>query len=129
MDLFADCVSNETSRNVSETVKLTFSDFWTAYPKRLGANPRAMAEKKFCAAIKSGIDPERIVNSAKAYGDELRAQRKIGTEFVAQAVTWLNQKRYEDYAPDPGGTERQARMDEFMATKGFYWIAGRWQKK
>ena len=106
-----------------------FSEFWTAYPKRLGANPRAMAEKKFNSAVKSGVDPERIINSAKAYGDELQAQRKIGTEFVAQAVTWLNQKRYEDYAPDPGSAERDARIEREMAARGYFWIDGRWQQK
>ena len=97
---------------------LTFADFWVAYPKRRGPNPKIPAEKKFYAAVKSGVDPERIINSAKAYADELRGLKQYGTEFVCQARTWLNQCRWEDYAPDPGSADRNAKLDAMMAYPG-----------
>lgn len=107
---------------------LTFTDFWGSYPRRLGANPKAAAQKKYTALIKSGIDPERIVNSAKAYADECKTLRQIGTQFVAQARTWLNQERYNDYAPDPSSAERNAKIDADMRRRGYSWADGRWQK-
>ena len=105
-----------------------FSAFWTAYPKRRGSNPRALAEKKWIAAVKSGVDPEHILSSAMKYSDELREQNLLGTEFVCYASTWLNQKRYLDYAPDPGNKDRQARIDADMAQRGYKWEGDRWVK-
>ena len=106
--------------------RLTFTDFWSVYPRRKGANPKAPAEKKYYAAIRSGVDHERIINSAKAYADELCETDKLGTEFVAQAQTWLNQKRWDDYAPDPGSKERNAKIDSDMAKRGYKWNGEKW---
>ncbi len=38
-----------------------FDDFWAAYPKRDGSNPKTPASKKFLAAVKSGVTPEKIM--------------------------------------------------------------------
>lgn len=46
-------------------------------------------------ALRHGSDPEKIIAGAKAYEKELGS--KVGTEFVCMAVTWLNQRRWEDY--------------------------------
>ena len=86
------------------------------------------ARTKWDSAIKSGVDPEIIINAAKAYGDEVRAENQIGTEFVCHARTWLNQKRYLDYVPDPGGKERNAKMDEDMRRRGYIWKNDKWEK-
>jgi hypothetical protein len=107
-------------------VALTFSDFWLVYPRRKGSNPKAAARTKWDAAIKSGTNPEIIINAAKAYGDEVRADNQIGTEFVCHARTWLNQKRYLDYAPDPGSKERDAKIDEDMLKRGYVWGGEKW---
>jgi hypothetical protein len=107
---------------------LTFSEFWSSYPKRLGSNPKSAAQKKYNALVKSGIEPERMINSAKAYADELRDQKKLGTEFVCQARTWLNQERYNDYAPDPGSAERTAKINADMLRRGWKWNGAKWEK-
>jgi hypothetical protein len=108
--------------------KLKFSDFWEVYPKRLGPNPRALAEKKYAKAVQSGADPEHIISSARFYGEELRKMGKVGTEFVCMASTWLNQNRYLDYAPDPGNKDRQAKTDADMLRRGYKWNVDRWEK-
>jgi hypothetical protein len=108
--------------------KLGFHDFWAAYPRRKGSNPRAPAEIKFCAIVKSGADPEHLISSAKRYGDELREQNLLGTEFVCQAKTWLNQKRWLDYQPDPASKERDAKIDADMANRGYKWSGSQWLK-
>jgi uncharacterized protein YdaU (DUF1376 family) len=73
--------------------------FWKAYPSRGdAANPKAPALEKFARAVKSGADPEEIIAAAGRYAEIERRAGRAGTEKVAQAVTWLNQRRWQDYA-------------------------------
>jgi len=72
-----------------------FEIFWKVYPKRDGANPKAPARKAFLAAVKSGTEPPAIVEGAKRYAAKER--ERIGTPYIAQALTWLRQRRWEDY--------------------------------
>lgn len=86
-----------------------FEDFWKAYPKRKGANPKAPARKKFDLAVKSGADPGAIVGAARRYAAEMRGE---DAKFVAQALTWLNQQRWSDYAViEPTGPPKPPRPD------------------
>lgn len=79
-----------------------FEEFWKVYPKRDGANPKTPARKKFIAAVKSGTDAREIIAAAKRSADEARSKGQIGTPYVPQAVTWLNQQRWGDYGqPEP----------------------------
>jgi uncharacterized protein YdaU (DUF1376 family) len=73
-----------------------FLEFWEAYPKRDGANPKEPARKKFAALIKSGVDPGAIIAGAGRYAVDMRARVQENTPYVAQAVTWLNQQRWGD---------------------------------
>jgi hypothetical protein len=82
---------------------LEFEEFWKAYPRRQGANPKHPARKKFEAFVKSGISAETIISAAKSYAADERKLNHVGTPYVAQAVTWLNQQRFEDYQPKNGG--------------------------
>jgi len=78
-----------------------FNEFWKAYPKRDGANPKQPASKKFAGALKSGADAESLIAGARRYALECRDRKIVGTPMVAQAQTWLNQQRWTDYAPAP----------------------------
>ncbi|WP_163150427.1 YdaU family protein [Bradyrhizobium uaiense] len=82
-------VKPETSR---------FEEFWTAYPRREGPNPRKPAESKFNALVKTGLDPEMLINAAKKLAMDENGRGNIGTRFIPQAVTWLNQQRWSDHA-------------------------------
>ena len=75
-----------------------FEEFWKAYPRRDGANPRAPAEKKFKALVKSGLDPDMLIGAAAALASAEGAKGNIGTAFIPQAMTWLNQSRWSDHA-------------------------------
>lgn len=105
---------------------MSFLEFWAAYPRRKGANPRAPAEQKYLAAIKKGADPEHLIGSVKRYADELKEQNLLDTPYVCMATTWLNQKRWLDYAPDP---ERETKADAFMKAKGWAWNGEKWIKE
>lgn len=77
--------------------KVFDEQFWPSYPKRDGSNPRKPARIAFLTAVKSGHDPSSIVAGLKGYGVALAKSNQVGTKYVAQAVTWLHQARWEDY--------------------------------
>lgn len=74
-----------------------FQEFRSVYPKRKGANPWVPAEKSFDKAVKR-TQPQTIIDAAKVYAAEQASLGHIGTPYVCQAVTWLNQQRWKDYA-------------------------------
>lgn len=99
-----------------------FDEFWKAYPKRDGANPKAPARKAFFAAVKAGTEPSKII--AGALSCAVRDRDKIGTPYIPQAVKWLRDKRWEDYAatgppeapkfaPPPGMKSLEETLQEF----------------
>lgn len=91
-----------------------FSEFWKSYPRRLGANPKAPAFKVFDAVVKQGADPQAIIAGAKrcAAADH----DKIGTPYIPQAVKWLRDRRWEDYAPDtPNAGISDAEREKLFA--------------
>jgi hypothetical protein len=75
-----------------------FDEFWQAYPRRDGPNPRQPAETRFNALVKTGLDPEMMISEAKKLAVAENARGNIGTRFIPQAVTWLNQARWTDHA-------------------------------
>ncbi|MDQ2079498.1 hypothetical protein RA307_04830 [Xanthobacteraceae bacterium Astr-EGSB] len=80
-----------------------FEEFWAEYPKRgSAANPRKPAAEKFARLVKAGRDPATIVAAAKRFCAIERGAGRYGTDKVAQAITWLNQERFNDYGePQP----------------------------
>lgn len=84
------------SRAVVPTRPDEFEDFWKAYPKRDGANPKAPARKAFLAALKAGATAAEIIAGTQACAAKDRD--KIGTPYIPQAVKWLRDRRWDDYA-------------------------------
>lgn len=94
---------NSIGRSPSAMRPDDFEKFWLAYPKRDGANPKAPARKIFLACVKAGVDPAVIVAGAAACRE--RDAAKVGTPYIPQAVKWLRDRRWEDYAaPEPSAT-------------------------
>ena len=70
-----------------------FAEFWAAYPKRPG-NPKAPAAAKYrYVREKIKIPHEALLQAAKAYAASREGE---DPKFTAQAVTWLNQRRWEE---------------------------------
>jgi len=87
-----------------------FKEFWEAYPSRGNhANPKKPAFDRWRKITKAGTPPEQILSGAMAYAVAMKKTDRDGTEFVAQASTWLNQNRWlDDYGPpqdNPGLSE------------------------
>lgn len=73
-----------------------FEALWSAYPKN-GAS-KFEAGTSYAKAIKGGASPEEILTGAQRYA---RHVEMTGT-FVANATTWLNNKRWSvDYVSTP----------------------------
>jgi DNA-binding MarR family transcriptional regulator len=79
-------------------VENKFEEFWKAYPKRKGDNPKAPARKSFFALVKQGVDPDAIIRGVKRATEKNR--ERIGTEFIPQTIKWLRDRRWEDYSDE-----------------------------
>ena len=91
----------EDSRSVAVATRPRaddFEEFWKAYPRRDGPNPRKPAEQKFNALVKTGVDPAIMIARAKKLAADEAGRGNVGTRFIPQAVTWLNQQRWADHA-------------------------------
>lgn len=79
-----------------------FEELWKAKPRRDGANPRKPAFEKFGRLVdgRKAADWElatRIIAGAERWAAEETRRGVIGTDKVAQLITWLNQARWEGY--------------------------------
>ena len=109
-----------------------FEQFRVAYPKRDGANPRKPAWDKWFKLMKVGTDPSEIISGAKMYCDEIVRKGQNNTIYVAQAVTWLNQRRWEDYTEAAKLRKDQpplARHFVEAETEAWTKVAARWRAK
>jgi len=80
-----------------------FEEFWSAYPRREGPNPKKPARDRFLRLVAKGADPEKLIEAARRLADE----HPTPTRFVPQAQTWLSQERWDESAAPRG--------DEFCA--------------
>jgi hypothetical protein len=91
------------SSNITDGANDDFETFWSVYPSRHPhSNPKKPARLKFETAIKRGADPADIIRRARHYAACVAAN--VGDpRYIAQAQTWLNQERWNDYqeAPEP----------------------------
>lgn len=104
--------------NISTVAKATrrtrgedFEKFKGEYPKRDGANPWTPAEKLFDAALASGTELDALLSAARNYRAECDRKGLTKTDKVAQAQTWLRQKRWTDYADKPPTPQPSAEED------------------
>ncbi len=74
-----------------------FEEFWKVKPNRLGGNPKFMAKKKWDELMRSKIDPEKIISAARKWFAFETENKRIGSELVPMAKTWLHQRRFFDY--------------------------------
>ena len=101
-----------------------FEEFWKAYPRREGPNPKKPARTRFNQLVKAGHDPAAIIAAAR----QLAKEHPKPTRFVPQAVTWLNQERHADAIGDPSrlvaADQWQRRLEH--ARKNRKWPVGQW---
>lgn len=116
----------ETPTPAAPSSSDAFPRFKAAFPRRDGANPWQPAEKKFNALVKTGVDPEVMIAAASSLAREEAARGNIGTKFIPQAITWLNQQRFQDYAV--GSFDDHAELD-WDAVLTSYKKFGHWSRE
>lgn len=83
----------ETDKYPPLPPKGDFDAFWSEYPRRKGSNPKQPARVSYERSLRTATH-EEIMRGLAAYKQSDPGER--GAEFIAQAATWLNQRRWED---------------------------------
>lgn len=78
-----------------KTYTVDFEEFWKAYPKREGSNPKKPAAQKYKSALKRATHDE-IMEGVNAYAAHCVSKQITSTGYVAQAQTWLAQDRWTE---------------------------------
>jgi len=116
---------SESGSGIGDTPARAFDEFWRAYPRRAGANPREPARRKFLELLRTGVDAGLLIAAAKRLAAEHAANATSGTRFVPQALTFLVQARFADeVAPE---TAPAAELDIAEAVK-LYARTGHWSR-
>jgi len=93
-------------------------EFRETYPKREGSQSWPAAERKFVALVASGVSESDMIDGARRYAEHLKATGSIGSRFVKQALTWLNQGGWKDeYLTGTGRRQQSELMDAFDARR------------
>jgi len=90
------------SRRVAEATppraNESFAELKKIYPKRLGDYKWALAERKFNALVKTGVDPKLILAAVGRLEVTHRKLGNIGTQFVPMPASWLNSEDFTEIA-------------------------------
>lgn len=81
---------NKSNKNIYTS---EFETFWIEYPRKIG---KQEAAKTFQKVVKSGEDPNVIIQCAKNYRnqcDRLQTEQ----QYIKHPKTFLNEERYKDY--------------------------------
>jgi hypothetical protein len=81
--------SPKKSVNGNDKNAAKFTEFWAAYPKKVG---KPAAEKNFIKAIKDGADPDRIIEGAKRYAKS----DQVARGFAKHPQGWITDQRWDD---------------------------------
>lgn len=104
--------------------------FWPSYPSRgTASNPRKPARDKFLLAVRNGADPAELVAAVKRFAEIERLAGRLRTDKVAQAVTWLNQQRWGDYAEPEATPTASTNGRVFVKLDSPQWWAWRDYRK
>lgn len=75
----------------------TISAFKEAYPRRDAPHTWSPACDKIAGALKSGVPAEDLIRGAMNYAKYVESKGWSGTEKVADAKTWTNQRRWDEF--------------------------------
>lgn len=101
-----------------------FEEFWKSYPARAGANPKKPAKKVFFAAVKAGEDPDAIIAGARQCARQ--DAKKIGTEYIPQAIKWLRDERWRDYAESAASSDTHINWESIVQFKAKTGVWSKW---
>jgi len=100
-----------------------FESFWTAYPRKLNCS-KLMA---FKAWNKLDDDEQALVTAVLPIF--VRMMRGKDEQYIAHAVTWLNQKRFETIVIPPSVPSPTAPQVDWAKAKRIFEATGRWSQE
>ena len=111
---------NKEKEGTVDPVGAAFKKFWDTYPSRSPAsNPKKLALDAFRRKVDAGVPVGDILRGVEGFAAAVKQQqRQDGEKYnprgaVCQAVTFLNQERYNDYgtqAEKPLTDEQRAAL-------------------
>jgi uncharacterized protein YdaU (DUF1376 family) len=111
-----------------------FEEFWSAFPKREGSNPKVPAEVSYRREVAKGADPPAILAAARAYAAaQKRENGGAKSRYTMQAATWLNKKCWLDEAPTKPNGQATLNLEDLTEEKWISWLEycrprGEWAK-
>jgi hypothetical protein len=66
-----------------------FTDWWSAYPKKVA---KEAGRKAYAKALKKGVSPDQLLAAVKVYAKS----DTVLKGYICNPATWLNEGRYED---------------------------------
>ena len=104
-----------------------FAEFWKAYPRRQGGNPRKSALKAYTAKRKTGATHGAIMQALHAFTSEQQSMGKIGTRYIPMASNWLNREEWENPGPGPEKpTAAETRIEVWRSATRQFVEHGAW---
>jgi hypothetical protein len=91
-DTDTDRVSVLINKNTNSSAREVFQEFWKAFPKRDGDNPKGKAEARFVELVESGVNPTILIEAARQYAAN---KRDMEPRYIPMAFTWLDEQRWE----------------------------------
>jgi hypothetical protein len=107
-----------------------FEEFWAERPRREGSDPKKEAHRHWNARIREGVEAQAIIDSVVRYREWCKAKKKIGTETVMRAATFLGDPEHfanpwavpkavttggGDYLPSPPTQRITAEGEQLVA--------------
>jgi hypothetical protein len=88
-----------------------FETAWGEYPKRDGGNPKKPAFKAWRARLRSGSEPQQLIDGARRYAQHCEAHGKLNTPYVMQAARFFgpDDAYAEPYPTTPPETNTKPR--------------------
>ncbi|UZE51889.1 hypothetical protein ONR75_15770 [Rhodopseudomonas sp. P2A-2r] len=78
--------------------------------------------------VKSGIDPQVMIAGAAALALAESGKGNVGSKFIPQAMTWLNQQRWSDHAEVAGLLTPTTPEMQIEAAVSMFAKLGRWSR-
>lgn len=92
-----------------------FADFYAAYPRKRERKKAAIAYR---SALRSGADPDRLLQAARSYA---MANRGKKLEYVKYPASWLNAGAYDDEPEQVGLALVAGGVHVADPTNGVFW--------
>lgn len=97
-----------------------FESFWRDYPRKLNCS-KLMAFRAW-----NKLDDEEQVQVQAVLPVFVRMMRGKDEQYIAHAVTWLNQKRFETIVIQPSVPSPSAPQVDWAKAKRIFEATGRW---